>query len=69
MTKRKPLRWLETGRGRHIPDCLDCYDWIRQPGMREAVASVGIETGGIDIYRLVNDYHANRHEEAPDAEH
>jgi hypothetical protein len=63
MTKRKPLRWVDVG-GRHaVPDCETCFDFLTQPHMAEAIASVGIETGGVNIRQLLDRYHANRHVE------
>jgi len=65
MTKRKPLQWLDVG-GRHqVPGCGRCFEFLTQPHMAEAIASVGIETGGVDIRRLLDEYHANRHQDAP----
>ena len=67
MTRRKPLGWLDTEWGR-IPDCSTCIDYMAQPWMAEAVASVAIEhptTPGALMRRTVDTYHANRHREAP----
>jgi hypothetical protein len=60
---RRPLQWVDTGYGL-MPACLRCYDFLTQPGMAEAVASVGIERGGgVNVRSMVDLYHANRHEE------
>lgn len=64
--KRKPLEWVDVG-GRHaVPDCGRCFDFITQPHMAEAIASVGLDRGGIDIRALLNGYHANGHREDGD---
>jgi hypothetical protein len=53
----KPLEWTEGW-----PDCVDCAQFLSRPFMAEAIASVGIETR-IDVKRLVEQYHNNRHQE------
>jgi hypothetical protein len=58
-TGRRPLTWVD----KRMPGCHECWDWITQPLMAEAIASVGIETGGIDVKRLVGAYHMNKHKE------
>lgn len=63
MTKPKPLEWYDIGRGLIIPSCRKCEDYITQPGMAEAIASVGIETGGINVKKLVEGYHGRKHQE------
>jgi hypothetical protein len=63
MTKRKPLEWIDLVDGYETPDCAKCEEWLMQPGMAEAVASVGIEYPGAGR-RAVEQYHANRHQEA-----
>lgn len=63
MTKRKPLEWIELDEDHEIPNCMDCLDWLSQPGMAEAIASVGIERGGNVGIHAVEQYHANRHRE------
>lgn len=67
MTKRKPLEWTTialAGKGyAHLPDCRYCQDWLDRPHMAEAIASVGIETGGVNVRRMVDQYHTNRHQE------
>lgn len=57
-TGRKPLTWHE-----RVPACDRCWAWLNRPWMAEAIASVGIETGGVDVHKLVGAYHLNRHEE------
>lgn len=57
-TGRKPLTWAE-----ERPACGQCCTWLLQPHMAEAIASVGIETGRVDVPRLVGAYHLNRHRE------
>ena len=64
MTARKPLRWYDLSHGYQVPGCDACEDFISQPGMAEAIATVGIETGGVNVRRMVEQYHANRHQEA-----
>jgi len=63
VTKRKPLQWVDVGAGKFAPDCDRCFEFLCRPFMAEAIASVGIETGGVDVRRLLDRYHANRHEE------
>ena len=57
-TGRKPLGW-----NLGLPACDRCCTWLLQPGMAEAIASVGIETGGVDVHNLVGAYHLNQHKE------
>lgn len=64
VTKRKPLAWYADDDGHELPDCGTCLDWLLQPGMAEAIHSVGIEHAdgahGV-MRRSVERYHANRH--------
>jgi hypothetical protein len=63
VTKRKPLEWYEVAPGKFAPGCDTCFEFLCRPLMAEAIASVGIEHGGIDIRGLLDRYHANRHSE------
>jgi len=65
MTKRKPLQWVPSPwtKSGDMPDCYDCLEWLMAPGIAEAIASVGIETGGVNVHAMVDSYHANRHRE------
>jgi hypothetical protein len=66
MTKRRPLEWIDVNGPFDMPDCQRCFAYLCRPSMAEAVASVGIETGGIDIRTLLDSYHANGHREGSD---
>jgi hypothetical protein len=61
---RRPLQWVDAG-PYLLPDCYDCHQFLSQPGMAEAVASVGIERGSVNVRDMVDRYHANRHDEEP----
>jgi hypothetical protein len=66
MTKRKPLQWFRVGDNYEMPGCMECDDYLSQPFMAEAASSVAIENGGdlgSMLRRLVDRYHANRHQE------
>lgn len=58
----KPLTWTEVGPNRLWPDCGRCVDYLTQPFMAEAIASVGIERP-INTRRLVEQYHEGGHRE------
>lgn len=64
-TGRRPLTWLVVDGG-ELPDCDECWTWLNRPWMAEAIFSVGIETGGVDVRRLVGAFHMNRHKEGTD---
>ena len=59
---RRPLEWDDFGSGQ-VPACSECFELLCQPFMAEAIASVGIETGGVDVRRMMNRYHADGHKE------
>lgn len=65
MSKRKPLEWFGDEDGRlGFPACDKCFDYMTQPGMIEACASVGIEHGkstGLMLRDAVNHFHVERH--------
>lgn len=60
MTKRKPLEWTVIDDEVIWPDCHQCGLWLA--GSAEAIDSVSIEMP-IDVKRIVDRYHANRHSE------
>lgn len=66
MTKRKPLGWSSSDYG-PLPTCDAClYFLLAAPYLREAASSVAIETGRSStaiIHRVVDKYHADRHQE------
>lgn len=66
--KRKPLKWYGDEDGRlGYPTCPECFDYLAQPGMIEAAASVGIEHGkstGLMLREVTDDFHARGHQEA-----
>lgn len=59
---RKPLQWDHGPYGSY-PACGGCIEWLSRPGMAEAIASVGIERGGVDVRRMVEYYHREGHRE------
>ncbi len=67
MTARKPLQWYGDEDGRiGYPICQECSDYMNEPRLIEACASVGIEKGkstGQLLRETVNAFHARKHEE------
>jgi hypothetical protein len=67
MTKRKPLQWTDEGDDKlGYPTCIECFEKMREPGLVEACASVGIERGkstGLMLKEYLDHYHAQRHED------
>lgn len=64
MTGRKPLEWIDVGEQYWpMPACASCQVYLNKPGMAEAIASVGIETGEVDVKALVERYHEGRHKD------
>ncbi len=63
----RPLTW--TGDEADLlgyPDCPECLEYLTQPGMVEAAASVGIERGkstGLMLREVVEAFHARGHQE------
>jgi hypothetical protein len=60
------LEWIEVdgGHGGWLPDCLECLEYMAQPFLREACASVGIEHGKSTDQMLketVEHYHLGGH--------
>lgn len=56
----KPLTWTQGAADQQWPDCSICCDWLWQPFMREAIASVSIEHP-VNVKRLVEQYHEGGH--------
>lgn len=66
-SRTERLRWVHPeADDRVAPDCRRCHDYISNPGMVHAAASVGIEHGKSTDEMLMiaaEQYHASNHRE------